>query len=102
MRRRPIGPALGLAILAAGSWSQPAHAAVVRVPAPEGVPAWAVAILAVVGILLAMGILWLPERLARRVKSPRLSGFVMLGGIVLLTVSFVLGVRALVVALGGT
>jgi hypothetical protein len=76
--------------------------AVIRVPAPEGVPAWAVAILAVVGILLAFGILWLPERLGRNVKSPRLRGIVTLGGIILLTVGFVLGVRVLVVALGGT
>jgi hypothetical protein len=101
MRRKRIGAALGLATLALCAWAIPAQAAV-RVPAPEGIPAWAVAILAVVGILAAMGILWLPERIARRVKSPRLSGFIMLGGIVLLTVCFVLGVRALVVALGGT
>ena len=76
--------------------------AVIRVPAPEGVPAWALAILAVVGILLAFGILWLPERLGRNVKSPRLRGIITLGGIILLTVGFVLGVRVLVVALGGT
>ncbi len=93
--------ALGLATLAVGSWATPAKAAVI-VPAPEGIPAWAVAILAVVGILLAMGILWLPERLGRNVKSPRLRGVITLGGIVLLTVGFVLGVRVLVVALGGT
>jgi hypothetical protein len=102
MPPRRIGTAFGLATLALGSWTMPALAAVVRVPAPEGIPAWAVAILAVIGILIAIGILWLPERIARRVKSPRLSGIVMLGGIVLLTVCFVLGVRALVVALGGT
>ena len=76
--------------------------AAIRVPAPEGIPAWAVAILAVIGILLAFGILWLPERLGRNVKSPRLRGIITLGGIVLLTVGFVVGVRALVVALGGT
>ena len=84
-----------------GFSAQPAQAAI-RVPAPEGIPAWAVAILAVVGILLALGILWLPERLGRNVKSPRLRGFITLGGIALLTVGFVVGVRALVVALGGT
>ena len=72
--------------------------AVIIVPAPEGIPTWAVAILAVVGILLALGILWLPERLARRVNKPRLSGIITLGGIILLTVGF----RVLVVALGGT
>lgn len=76
--------------------------AAIIVPAPEGIPAWAVAILAVIGILLAFGILWLPERLGRNVKSPRLRGVITLGGIILLTVGFVVGVRALVVALGGT
>ena len=96
-----MGPALGLATLVWGSWAQPAQAAI-RVPAPEGIPVWAVAILAVVGILLAFGILWLPERLGRNVKSPQLRGIVTLGGIILLTVGFVLGVRVLVVALGGT
>ena len=76
--------------------------AVIIVPAPEGIPAWAVGILAVVGILLAFGILWLPERLGRKVKSPRLGAIITLGGIILLTVGFVVGVRVLVVALGGT
>jgi hypothetical protein len=42
-----------------------------------------------------MAILWLPQRLARNVGSPRVRGWL------ILAVAFVLGIRALVVLLGG-
>jgi hypothetical protein len=59
-------------------------------------------LLAFIGVLLAMGILWLPQRLVRNVRSRRLSGGIVLGGWIVLTIAFVFGVRALVLVLGGT
>jgi hypothetical protein len=49
-----------------------------------------------------MAILWLPQRIVRDVRNPRLAGLIVLGGWVILTIAFVLGVRALVLLLGGS
>ncbi len=103
MRTR-ITAALVLAALAAVSVAFPADAAVATASCPGcgGLPAWSYAVLAVVGVLLAIGILWLPQRLARDVRSARYGRLIVVAGWVILTIAFVLGVRALVLLLGGT
>ncbi len=65
-------------------------------------PVWLMGLLTVVGILIAMGILWLPQRIARNIPSARTARLVVVGGWVILTIAFVLGVRALVLLLGGS
>lgn len=103
MHMRRLGAALVLALLAALCFAIPAQAAIrVSCPDCEDIPGWALVILVVVGLLLAMLILWLPRRLASRASSPRVRTWILVGGWLVLTVGFVLGVRLLVVALGGT
>jgi uncharacterized BrkB/YihY/UPF0761 family membrane protein len=103
MHMKRLGPALVLALLAALCFAIPAQAAIrVSCADCEDIPAWALGLLAVVGVLLAMAILWLPQRLARNLRSQRMGGFIILGGWIFLTIAFVLGVRALVLLLGGT
>jgi uncharacterized BrkB/YihY/UPF0761 family membrane protein len=103
MHMRRLGAALVLALLAGLWFVIPAQAAVrVSCPDCQDIPAWALGLLAAVGVLLAMAILWLPQRLARNVRSQRMGGFIILGGWIFLTIAFVLGVRALVLLLGGT
>jgi hypothetical protein len=103
MHTRRLGAAIVLALVAALCLAIPAQAAVrVNCPDCENIPAWALGLLAALGVLLAMGILWLPQRLARNVRSQRMGGYIVLGGWISLTIAFVLGVRALVVLLGGT
>jgi hypothetical protein len=67
-----------------------------------GLPAWSYGVLAAIGVLIAIGILWLPQRLARDVRSRRYGRIVVVAGWVILTVAFVLAVRGLVLVLGGT
>jgi hypothetical protein len=102
--RYRVARALVIGLLAAWGIALPAQAATIRVSCPdcEDIPGWALVILVVVGLLLAMLILWLPRRLASRASSPRLRTWILVGGWLILTVGFVLGVRLLVVALGGT
>jgi hypothetical protein len=102
--RNRVAASFVLALLAAWIVALPAQAATVRVSCPdcEDIPPWALALLVIVGIVLAMGILWLPGRLARNVASPRARSWIVIGGWLVLTVGFVFGVRLLVVALGGT
>lgn len=102
--RNRVAAALVFGLLAAWIVALPAQGATIRVSCPgcEEIPAWALGLLVVIGILLAMGILWLPGRLARNVSSPRVRSWIVIGGWLVLTVGFVLGVRLLVVALGGT
>lgn len=102
--RNRVVAALVVALLATWIAVMPARAATIRVSCPdcEDIPGWGLVILVVVGILLAMVILWLPRRLASRASSPRVRTWILVGGWLVLTVGFVLGVRLLVVALGGT
>jgi hypothetical protein len=104
MQTRRLGAVMVLVLLTAWTLAVPARVAAVRVSCPDcqDIPAWALGLLAAVGVLLAMAILWLPQRLARNVRSQRLGGFIILGGWIFLTIAFVLGVRALVLLLGGT
>lgn len=103
MRNRIVG-ALAFAALGAVVIASPARAAVIDASCNGcgGLPIWLVGLLVVAGLLLAMAILWLPPRLARRVQSPRLSRLIVIGGWVILTIAFVLAVRGLVLVLGGT
>jgi hypothetical protein len=82
----------------------PAQAASASASCPGcgDLPAWLLGPLAAVGVLLAMAILWLPRRIARNVRSPREARLIVLAGWVILTIAFVLGVRTLVLLLGGS
>lgn len=104
MRSRQIVGALAFASVVALDVAVPVEAVSVRVSCPdcEDIPAWALVILVVIGLLIAMGILWLPRRLAQNVASPQTRARIVVGGWLILAVLFVLGVRALVVLLGGT
>ena len=104
MRKKRSIAALVLTALAAPGFAMPAQAASARTSCPDcgDLPAWLLGLLAVVGVLLAMAILCLPQRIARNVRSPRKARFIVLGGWVILTIAFVLGVRALVLVLGGS
>jgi hypothetical protein len=104
MRSAKVVAVLAFASIAALTVAVPVQAVTVRVSCPdcEDIPGWALVILVVVGLLIAMGILWLPRRLARNVASPQTRARIVVGGWLVFTVLFVLGVRALVVLLGGT
>jgi len=104
MRTKRIGAPLVLATLGAVSSAMPVRAAPVDATCTgcSDLPAWLLGILAFVGVLLAMVILWLPQRMVRNVRNPRLAGFIVLAGWVILTLAFVLGIRALVLVLGGS
>ena len=104
MRTKRIGVPLVLATLVALSAAIPARAApfVATCTSCGDLPWWLMGILAFTGVLLAMAILWLPQRMVRKVRNPRLAGFIVLAGWVILTIAFVLGIRALVLVLGGT
>jgi len=102
-RRWPFVIAVVTAIAVAAALPAPARAViVVACPDCGGLPAWLYAVLAVVGILIAMGIFWIAQRLSARATTGRQWRFMYVGSLVILTVCFVLGVRALVVLLGGT
>ena len=102
--RNRVAVALVFALVAVWIVALPAQAATIRVSCPdcEDIPGWALVILVVIGLLIAMLILWLPRGLASRASSPRVRTWILVGGWLVLTVGFVLGVRLLVVALGGT
>ena len=104
MRTKRIGVLLVLETLGALSAAIPTRAASVDATCPGcgDLPAWLLGILAFVGVLLAMAILWLPQRMVRNVRNPRVAGFIVLAGWVILPIAFVLGIRALVLLLGGS
>ncbi len=104
MRKKRGIAAVVLAAVAAPLFAMPAQAASAGTSCPDcgDLPAWLMGLLAVVGVLLAMAILWLPQRIARNVRSRRKAWLIVLGGWVILTIAFVVGVRALVLVLGGS
>jgi hypothetical protein len=104
MRTKWINAPLALAAIGALVSALPAQASSTGATCTDcGVlPAWLLGILAFVGVLIAMAILWLPQRMVRDVRNPRLAGLIVLGGWVILTIAFVLGIRALVLVLGGS
>jgi hypothetical protein len=104
MRTKRISAPLAIAALSAMSVAMPAQASSTGATCTDcgDLPAWLLGILAFVGVLIAMAILWLPQRMVRDVRNPRLAGLIVLGGWVILTIAFVLGVRALVLLLGGS
>ena len=99
MSRALLAVALGLQHAAT-----PVHAASIHVSCPscDDLPAWFLGLLAAVGVLLALAILWLPQRMARNIGSPRRRRILVLSGWLVLTIAFVVGVRALVLVLGGS
>jgi hypothetical protein len=65
-------------------------------------PLWLQVLLPLIGIGLAMGILYLPRRLARRARTQGQATAIWLGGVTILTIGLVVLFRAIVVVLGGT
>ncbi|MGH2465477.1 MAG: hypothetical protein ACRDGI_08450 [Candidatus Limnocylindrales bacterium] len=65
-------------------------------------PLWLQVLLPLIGIGLAMAILYLPRRLARRARTQGQATAIWLGGVTILTVGLVVLFRAIVVVLGGT
>ena len=104
MRKRRINAGLVIATLGTMSSPMPALASSngASCSGCGDLPAWLLGILAFTGVLIAMAILWLPQRMVRDVRNPRLAGLMVIGGWVILTIAFVLGVRALVLVLGGS
>jgi hypothetical protein len=104
MRKKRITASLALAAIGALSSAMPAQASSAGATCSDcgDLPAWLLGILAFLGVLIAMAILWLPQRIVRHVRNPRLAGLIIICGWVVLTIAFVLGVRALVLALGGS
>jgi hypothetical protein len=104
MRSRRFVAALVLASLGALAVALPVQAVSVRVSCPdcEDIPGWALVILVLIGLFIAMGILWLPRRFAQRFASQQTRARIMVVSWLVLTLLFVLGVRALVLLLGAS
>lgn len=62
-------------------------------------PWWAQILLTLIGLGLAMVILYIPTRLSRRASTPRLRGLIRWGGILVLTVGLVALARLAVLVL---
>jgi hypothetical protein len=99
-----IAVVLVVLVIAMGPLATHAQAAVIIVNCDgcDQFPLWLQVLLPVIGIGLAMGILYLPRRLARRARTQGQATAIWLGGVTVLTIAFVLLVRAIVVVLGGT
>jgi hypothetical protein len=81
IRQRIIASLVG-GVLIAAFIPEPAAAAVIDATCTGcgGLPPWSYAVLAVIGLLLAMVILWLLQRLARDVRSARFGRVIVVGG----------------------
>lgn len=90
--------------IALGPLAPHAQAAVIIVNCDgcDEFPLWLQVLLPLIGIGLAMGILYLPRRLARRARTQRQATAIWLGGVTILTIALVVLARAIVVVLGGT
>ncbi len=100
--RRPL-VAFGFAAIAAGLAATPAEAISIHVPCPEcdSWPLWAQVLVPIVGVSLAMAVLYVPYRLSRRAQTPRRRALILIGGVVVLIVALVVLARLLVVLVPG-
>jgi hypothetical protein len=103
MRSRRILAAVVLAAIAAVSRPTPAEAIPIHVPCPacDTWPVWVQVLLTIVGVVLALAVLYVPVRLSRRARTPRRSLLILLGGWVVLTIGLVVGARVLVLLFPG-
>ena len=103
MRSRRIVGAVVVAAVAAGRVATPVNAISVHVACPEcdQWPVWVQVLLTVIGLGLAVAVLYVPYRLSRMARTPRQSAIILLGGIALLTIGLVAGARLLVVLFPG-
>jgi len=90
--------------IAAGPLAAHAQATVIVVNCDgcDEFPLWLQVLLPLIGIGLAMAILYLPRRLARRARTQGQATAIWLGGVTILTIGLVVLFRAIVVVLGGT
>jgi hypothetical protein len=98
---RPLRALAGLAALTPGLLLRPAPPLVIEVQCSDcgDIPWWAQAILTVIGIGIAMVILYIPYRLSRRIDNPRLRAIVRWGGVVILLIGLVALARIAVLVL---
>jgi hypothetical protein len=93
--------AAGFASIAAGLLAQPAQAIPIEVECTgcDAFPLWAQVVLSVVGVGLAVVVLYVPYRLSLRARSPRRRALIRIGGVVILTVGLVVLARVAVLVL---
>jgi hypothetical protein len=98
---RPLRALAGLAAVTPGLLLRPAAPLVIDVQCNDcgDIPWWAQAILTVIGIGIAMVILYVPYRLSRRISSPRTRAVVRWGGVVILLIGLVILARVAVLVL---
>jgi hypothetical protein len=103
MRRRQIGVAVVFAAITAGRVSRPVDAIPIHVACPEcdQWPVWVQVLLTVVGVALAMAVLYVPYRLSQNARTPRQGALILVGGVLLLIIGLVAGARLLVVLFPG-
>jgi hypothetical protein len=98
---RPLRVLAGLAAVAPGLLLRPAPPLVIEVQCNDcgDIPWWAQAILTLIGIGIAMVILYIPYRLSRRIDNPRQRAIVRWGGVVILLIGLVALARVAVLVL---
>ena len=103
MRGRRIVAAIVLGALAAALLATPAAAVPVRVACPDcdAWPVWVQVLLTLVGVGLAVAVLYVPYRLSRSARTPRQGSLILVGGVLLLTIGLVVGARMLVLLFPG-
>lgn len=81
----------------------PVAAIPIHVPCPDcdTWPLWLQVLLTVVGVVIAVAVLYLPYRLSRTARTPGRSLLILLGGIFVLTIGLVLLARLAVLVLPG-
>jgi hypothetical protein len=100
---RRLIAAVAFAAVAAGLLAAPVAALPIHVPCPDcdTWPLWLQVLLTVVGVAIAVAILYVPYRLSRRARTPGRSLLILLGGIFVLTIGLVLLARLAVLVLPG-
>jgi hypothetical protein len=95
--------ALAVAAISVVMVAAPVQAVTIRVPCQgcDEWPIWVQGILVLAGVGLAIGVFYVPIRLARAARTERQRSFIVLGGVVLLTIALVVGARALVILFPG-
>jgi hypothetical protein len=103
MRCRGVIAAVVLGAIAAASGATPAEAVPIHVPCPacDTWPVWVQVLLTVVGIVVALAVLYVPVRLSRSARTPGRSLLIIVGGWVVLTIGLVVGARVLVLLFPG-